>query len=142
MSEPLEEKAHADTSMPFPGIKALICEDDELNQKIMQRLLAKFGVESDLACDGREGFDKLACQSYNIVFVDLQMPVLDGPQLAKMVRDSSNERIARTPLVAVTGSAHYFQDKALAETGFADYIIKPITPHLVLQTLERLLVKN
>jgi CheY-like chemotaxis protein len=142
MSERLQEDEESGTAVPFPGVKALVCDDDELNQKIMARLLAKFGVETDLASHGREGLDKLLLQSYDIVFVDLNMPVMDGPHMAKLVRENSDARLAQTPLVAVTGAAHYFQGKILAETGFDDYIVKPITPHLILQSLKRSLQKK
>ncbi|WP_141734161.1 response regulator [Oligoflexus tunisiensis] len=139
MNEILKDKEGTDQDLPFPGVKALVCDDDELNQKIMGRLLARYGVETDMAANGREGLDAMASHSYDIVFIDLNMPVLDGRQMALAVRGSEDPRVAETPLVAVTGAAHYFQERPLAETGFDDYIVKPITPQLVLQSLKRAL---
>lgn len=130
------------TELPFSGAKALVCDDDELNQKIMCRFLAKFGVEAEAANNGRDGLGKLVRQFYDIAFIDLQMPILDGQQMAKMVRENRDSRIAQTRLVAVTGAAHFFQETPLDQTCFDDYIVKPVTPHLILQSLKRLLQKN
>jgi PAS domain S-box-containing protein len=138
MSETINEPDPSQKNqLPFPGIKALVCDDDELNQKILARLLAKYGVTAETASNGREGFDRLMATPFDIVFIDLQMPVLDGHQMARLVRDHYEARVARTPLVAVTGAAHYFQERSLDETPFNDYIVKPITPQLVLQSLQR-----
>jgi CheY-like chemotaxis protein len=130
MSENIKEQIR-------PGLKALICDDDDLNQKILVRLLARYGVEAETALDGQEGLDRLMARPFDIVFVDLQMPILDGAQMARLVREHSEDRVSKTPLVAVTGAAHYFQERTLAETHFDDYIVKPITPQLVLQSLQR-----
>ncbi len=137
MSESIKEQDGSSKALPFPGIKALVCDDDELNQKILARLLAKYGVEAETASNGREGLDLLIGKPFHIVFIDLQMPILDGEQMARLVRESSDLRVAQTPLVAVTGAAHYFQERALADTSFSDYIVKPISPQLVLQSLQR-----
>jgi CheY-like chemotaxis protein len=143
MSETIKEPdASKQAPLPFSSIKALVCDDDELNQKIMARLLAKYGVEAETASNGREGFDRLMAVPFDIVFIDLQMPILDGHQMARLVRDHSEARVARTTLVAVTGAAHYFQERALEETPFNDYIVKPITPQLVLQSLQRAFPKG
>jgi PAS domain S-box-containing protein len=142
LNEGNEQPEGSDRMQPFLGLKALVCDDDELNQKIMGRHLAKFGVESEMASNGREGLDQLARQTFDIVFIDLQMPILDGQQMAKMVRENSDARLASISLVAVTGAAYYFQDKPLAETGFDDYIVKPITAPLVLESLQRSLEKK
>ncbi len=137
MSESTNEKDGSSKALPFRGIKALVCDDDELNQKILARLLAKYGVEAETASNGREGLDMLISKPFHIAFIDLQMPILDGEQMARLVRESSDLRVAQTPLVAVTGAAHYFQERALADTSFSDYIVKPISPQLVLQSLQR-----
>lgn len=128
--------------LPFRGIRALVCDDDELNQKILARLLAKYGVDAETASNGREGLDLLMASAFDIVFIDLQMPILDGHQMARLVRDHVEARVSRTPLVAVTGAAHYFQERSLDETPFNDYIVKPITPQLVLQSLQKAFPKT
>jgi PAS domain S-box-containing protein len=138
MSETIKESdASKPSPLPFSGIRALVCDDDELNQKILARLLAKYGVAAETASNGREGLDRLIASSFDIVFIDLQMPILDGHQMARFVREHEEARVSHTPLVAVTGAAHYFQERSLDETPFNDYIVKPITPQLVLQSLQR-----
>jgi PAS domain S-box-containing protein len=142
MNENVKEQDGSGQALPFPGIKALVCDDDELNQKILARLLAKYGVEAATASNGREGLDALISQPFDIVFVDLQMPILDGEQMARLVRENSEDRLSKIRLVAVTGAAHYFQERSLAETHFNDYIVKPITPQLVLQSLQKAFPKK
>jgi PAS domain S-box-containing protein len=137
MNENVKAKAASGQTLAFPGVKALVCDDDELNQKILARLLAKYGVEAETAGNGAEGLDMLIRQPFDIAFIDLQMPILDGEQMAQLVREHSDQRVSKTALVAVTGAAHYFQERALTETCFNDYIVKPITPQLVLQALQR-----
>jgi CheY-like chemotaxis protein len=142
MSENIKGQDVSGRALPFQGVKALVCDDDELNQKILARLLDKYGVSAETAFNGREGLDLLERQAFDVVFVDLQMPIIDGQKMARLVRESQDARVAHTPLVAVTGAAHYFQEKALAETGFDDYIVKPISPQLVLESLQRIFRKT
>lgn len=138
-SENIRKPEESASPLPFSGIKALVCDDDELNQKILARFLSKYGVTAETASNGREGLNQMERQSFDIVFLDLQMPILDGQEMAKLVRASHDTRTVRTPLVAMTGAAYYFQERDLAETGFDNYIVKPITPQLVLQCLQRYL---
>jgi PAS domain S-box-containing protein len=142
MSENSKRQEEPGSTLPFQGVKALVCDDDELNQKILARLLAKYGVTADTASNGREGLDLLEAQAFDVVFIDLQMPIIDGQKMARLARESKDARVAHMPLVAVTGAAHYFQERGLAETGFDDYIVKPITPQLVLQSLQRIFPKS
>jgi PAS domain S-box-containing protein len=113
MNENVKAKAASGQTLAFPGVKALVCDDDELNQKILARLLAKYGVEAETAGNGAEGLDMLIRQPFDIAFIDLQMPILDGEQMAQLVREHSDQRVSKTALVAVTGAAHYFQERAL-----------------------------
>lgn len=122
------------------GLSVLVCEDDELSQTLIKRVLEKEGMKVDLAVNGIEGLNKMGRKTYDVAFVDFQMPFMDGIEMAGLVRNHSNPRLAKTPLIATTGFAHYFQSHPLAESGFDDFIVKPYTAAMVLNCLQRLLL--
>ena len=70
--------------------KALVVDDNSINQTVAKGMLAKFGIESDSAGNGREAIDKLEQFSYDLVFMDCQMPVMDGYTATKCIRDPQN----------------------------------------------------
>ncbi|MCX6128395.1 MAG: ATP-binding protein [Proteobacteria bacterium] len=139
VSQLKEEDRMIEAAKPFQNLSALVCEDDEMSQKIMQRLLEKLGFHVELAGNGREGLQHLQNRNFDVALIDFQMPVLGGIELAALIRSSENKTMAQTPLIAVSGSAHFFKETSLEQTQFNDYIVKPYTIHSLSQALTRVL---
>jgi PAS domain S-box-containing protein len=110
--------------------RVLVAEDNEVNRVLMSSLLAKRGIAADLAADGREALALLAERPYELVFMDCQMPELDGYAATRALRAAEARAArARVPVVAMTAHALVGdRDRCLA-AGMDDYLAKPLRPH-------------
>ncbi len=121
---------------PAQGCRALLVEDNPVNRRLGQRMLERFGCSVDLARHGQEALDLLAVQSYEIVFMDCQMPVMDGYAATAELRRREGDR-RRTPVVALTAHAmEGDRDKCVA-AGMDDYLTKPLRAGEFRTTLEK-----
>jgi two-component system sensor histidine kinase/response regulator len=119
------------------GARILLTEDNEINQQIAIELLEGAGAIVTVANNGREAVDYLTANptAYDMVFMDLQMPVMDGHQATIAIRDDA--RLASLPIIAMTAHAsNEERDRCLAE-GMNDHISKPIAPAILFETLEK-----
>jgi two-component system, sensor histidine kinase and response regulator len=110
--------------LPAASARALVVEDNAINQKVALSLLAKLGVRADVAGNGREGLEMLRMLPYDIVFMDCQMPDMNGYEASAQLRlgEGPNQRV---PIVALTGEV-LGRERCL-EAGMNDVITKPIT---------------
>ncbi len=116
-----------DITNMFQGLKALVVEDNLVNLKMIVRTLEKLGIESDIAKNGKESVDMYMKNRYNIIFMDIQMPVMNGVDATKaIIAYEKNNHLAHTPIIAVTtNSLKGDRERYLAE-GMDEYIAKPI----------------
>src|SRR5262249_37423442 len=116
--------------------EVLLVEDNPLNQRLAVRILEKLGCEVKVAENGRIALRLLESQSYDIVFMDCQMPEMDGYSAARE-RRASQGPMAKVPVVAMTANAmRGDRDKCLA-AGMDDYVSKPIGRDDFVRMLER-----
>ncbi|MBC7531778.1 MAG: response regulator [Oligoflexus sp.] len=97
-------------------------------------------MKVDLVVNGLEGLIRMGRKTYDVAFIDFQMPFMGGIEMASLVRNHANARLAKTPLIATTGFAHYFESNPLVESNFDDFIVKPHTTAMVLSCLQRILL--
>ncbi|GIZ08574.1 hypothetical protein FUMI01_13010 [Flavobacterium sp. UMI-01] len=136
----LEETKHQTTSPPQDLIvhKALIVEDNIINQKVLRKLLDKLGIPSEIANNGKEAVTLFKENDYDIVFMDLHMPEMDGFEATNKIHNLTKYKINNIPIIAVTASA-FDEDKTKAiASGMDDFITKPI----VLKNLEETIAKQ
>ena len=107
-----------------PQLKILVVDDDDINRRLMKVLLGREGYDVDLAANGMEALDAVKYQRYNIVFMDLQMPVMDGVEASRRIREWE-EGASPTFLVALTASYLPEEGQILYEAGIDNYISKP-----------------
>lgn len=123
-------------SAKFPGVRVLIADDYMVNQELTQEMLEMMECEVDLADDGSEAIEKQQDNGYDIIFMDVQMPSMDGYEATKQIR--KNEGSDRhTPIIAVTANALSGDKEKCLEAGMDDYISKPIKS----EQLEAMLTK-
>ena len=105
-------------------IKILVVDDDDLNRRMMKVLLGREGYDVDLAANGMDALDAVKYRHYDIVFMDLQMPVMDGVEASRRIRQWENGG-SHTFIVALTASYLPEEGHILYEAGIDNYIAKP-----------------
>ncbi|MEO0852573.1 MAG: response regulator, partial [Cyanobacteria bacterium J06648_11] len=119
-SPPQPERAPA----PAP-LRILVAEDLALNQEVALQALASLGYQADIANNGREAVEAVRATSYNIVFLDVQMPMMDGLTAARIIREESAS--PQHPwLIAMTAHAMRSDRDACLQAGMNDYLSKPV----------------
>ncbi|MDD4928677.1 MAG: response regulator [Gallionella sp.] len=108
------------------GARVLLAEDNDLNQQVAIELLTDAGFVVDLAENGQIALDKLQAADYDIVLMDMQMPVMDGVTATREIR--KNERFKELPVVAMTANAKHSDRERCIAAGMNDHIAKPIEP--------------
>jgi CheY-like chemotaxis protein/HPt (histidine-containing phosphotransfer) domain-containing protein len=119
------------------GDRLLVVEDNAVNQRVLEATLAKRGFVVDCAGNGREALSLLAGQDYALVFMDCQMPEMDGYQATAAIRESEQGRDRRLPVVAMTAHALKGDRERCLAAGMDDYLSKPLRPNELDAVLER-----
>jgi len=115
------------------GARILLVEDNELNQEVAVSLLAETPLIVDVADNGQIALDKLAATDYDLVLMDMQMPVMDGITATQEIRRQA--RFAELPVIAMTANAMAVDRERCLAAGMNDHLAKPIDPDALLATL-------
>ncbi|MBV6645219.1 MAG: response regulator [Cyclobacteriaceae bacterium] len=115
------------------GKKALIVEDNSMNILIAEKFLTKWGMSLSVANNGEEAVQKVLKNSYDVILMDLHMPILDGYQASKEILNL----YPRTPIIALTASAFVKVDEKIREAGMRDYVMKPFHPSELRSKIEK-----
>jgi CheY-like chemotaxis protein len=122
----------------FKGRKLLIVEDDFSSKLYLNKILEKSGAVIYNAGDGKEAYDLVANNpDIELVLMDLQLPIIDGYNCTKMIRDSGNDLI----IIAQTAYGLAWDKEKLMASGFNDYLIKPISQNQLMEKLSLYLVR-
>jgi CheY-like chemotaxis protein len=119
------------------GKSILIVDDNELNRKILRVLLQKSGYETFEAVDGEQGVQLAREVRPSLIFMDIQMPVVDGVAALKILR--SEDATSKIPVVALTSYAMKGDREKFLEAGFDAYVAKPIDSNEVLEMVREML---
>jgi CheY-like chemotaxis protein len=122
---PVSQSAETFETAHFPGLRVLVVEDEPNNQKVLRLLLRRLGIEADVVSDGQQGVSAASAKSYDIIILDLQMPVMDGLEACRKIREL--ELAKRPSIVALTANAFREDRDAASAAGMDDYLAKPIT---------------
>ena len=123
---PNESHATADHVLRecFKGRRVLLVEDEPLNQEITKELLEYAGIETDIAENGRIATEMVADQEYELILMDMQMPIMNGIDATQHIRASKTGKLV--PIIAMTGNAFTEDKERCFSAGMNDYIAKPI----------------
>ena len=114
----------------------LLAEDNLVNQKVACRMLEKAGHHVDVAGNGREALEFIQENSYDMVFMDVQMPEMDGYEATRAIRNMPNE-LSRLPIIAMTAHAMKGDKEKCIAAGMDDYISKPVNPKELGEMVQR-----
>lgn len=120
-------------------LQVLIVEDNDINLSFFKELMKDTNVECDIATNGEEAVKACLCKDYDLIFMDCQMPVMDGFEATRQIR-AAEEGAKHTTIIAMTAYAMKGDSEKCIESGMDDYISKPIDYKKVLSLIEE--VKN
>jgi len=133
------EEATTSTATKFDA-KVLVTEDNIINQKLITRILEEHGITVDLANNGLESFEKRRNNDYDLLFMDIQMPVMDGIEATHEILDyEEDEEEPHVPIVALTANALKGDRERFMSEGMDEYITKPIETSELLYILNKFL---
>ncbi|GGF09439.1 hypothetical protein GCM10011611_13660 [Aliidongia dinghuensis] len=132
----------ASRQVPAPSVLAtgrriLLVEDNSINQKVACAFLERAGHRVDVATQGAHALERIAAEDYDIVLMDIQMPVMDGLEATRLIRARTDAK-ANLPIVAMTANAMEGAREEYLAAGMDDYLSKPIEAKLMLDLVERL----
>jgi len=120
-------------------MRILVVEDNKVNQKVAKGILNRLGFECDIVENGKKALEVLQDKVYDLIFMDIQMPVMDGLTASKSIRDpNTSVRRHDVPIVAMTAHAMRDSRQQCLDAGMDDFISKPIDPSEVLSVIERM----
>jgi CheY-like chemotaxis protein/HPt (histidine-containing phosphotransfer) domain-containing protein len=121
-----------------PHARVLVAEDNATNQLVALGILKKFGVRADAVGDGAEAVRALETIPYDLVFMDMRMPVMDGVEATRRIRDPRSAVLNRDiPIVAMTANVQQEDRNRCLEAGMNGFVTKPISPEAVRAALEQ-----
>lgn len=138
---PKAEKKHLD----YSGKKVLLVEDNELNREIATEILKSLGLKVDCAADGMEAVEIMSSEAgnqYDLIFMDIQMPKMDGYTATREIRTLNDSKKANIPIIAMTANAFDEDRKKAIKAGMNGHIAKPIDVNVILQNLDRIFGQN
>ncbi|OGV60905.1 MAG: hypothetical protein A2X45_06085 [Lentisphaerae bacterium GWF2_50_93] len=138
IKEAAEPETTGTASGKNPARKILLAEDNEINQKVACAILAKMNIRPDIATNGFEAVRKLEKTDYELVLMDIQMPVMDGFEATRVIRDR-NSRVLNhdVPIIAMTAHALKGDREKCLEIGMDDYVSKPVKPKDLADAISR-----
>lgn len=124
MTEPLE-------------LSILLVEDNKTNQLLAKTRLERWKCKVDIANNGIEGVKKVQKKMYDLILMDIQMPVMDGYEASKIIKNDISKKAAQIPIIAMTAYATNADIKRAKDSGMNDYIFKPFKPRELYTILEK-----
>ena len=129
-------------NIDFSKKRILLTDDIEVNREIAVMLLTQAGFNVDTAVNGQDAVDKVSASEpgyYDVILMDIQMPVMNGYEAAQAIRKLDNPELANIPIIAMTANAFSEDIQAVRDAGMNDHIAKPIDVNKMLATLKRIL---
>ena len=134
----INPKESAKQDKPFIGKKILVADDNRINFVVANKLLEQWGAKSDHVEDGREALDAYIAGDYDLILMDMHMPVLDGLLATKKIRALGNSK-SMIPIIAITAAAMEDEKNKCFEIGMNDYVSKPYNPEYFFSILSKYL---
>ena len=133
-----KQKNQIEVQKRYEGKKVLLVEDNELNREIATAILQELGLSVDIAEDGTDAVDIMSSaegRKYDLIFMDIQMPKMDGYTATREIRTLNDPKCANIPIIAMTANAFEEDRKKAIKAGMNGHIAKPISADVILENL-------
>ena len=131
-----KQKEDADALQLIRGARILLVEDNEINQQVAKEILEGADLVVSLADDGQQAVEAVKANSYDVVLMDIQMPVMDGYTATREIRNLKSE-ISNVPIIAMTAHAMAGDEDKSLQAGMNGHVTKPIDPDQLFSTLQK-----
>ena len=138
---PEEKPLIPEKKVDLKDASILLVEDNTINQKIVILSLEEFVRQIDIANNGKEALDKFGTSNYDLILMDIQMPVMDGFLATKKIREIEASTNSFTPIIAITANAMSGDRETCLAVGMDDYISKPFQVDILVEKMRSLLEK-
>ncbi len=118
--------------------KVLIAEDSSVIQNLTKKILMVQNYEISSAKNGQQVLDMLQKTDYDIILMDINMPVMDGMECAKQIRSLGDDKKSQVPIVAITGNARNYSMDDFSSVGINEYLQKPLNFDQLVDTVKKL----
>ena len=136
----VEQVEPAPSHKALQGMRILLAEDNELNQEIAVHILNSHGIQVDVVPDGQAAVEKIdatAVGYYDVILMDIMMPVLNGYEATRLIRQLPDQEKARIPIIAMTANAFEEDKKKAFAAGMNGFISKPFKVEKLLEALAK-----
>ena len=140
-SAPAEPAAPIRPAQRWAGVRVLVAEDNVVNQRVARRFLERLGCEVDVVDDGAQAVEVLTRSTYDLVLMDMQMPIMDGLEASRRIREQEQAG-QRIPIVALTADAMVGTFERCLAAGMDDYLTKPIDVKRLEEVLARFTIQD
>ncbi len=134
-----KDKLKTHNTVQLENANVLLVEDNLINQKIVILSLKKMVKNIEIASNGKEALDKFGTSKYDIILMDIQMPIMNGIVSTKKIREIEASTTSHTPIIAITANALLGDKEECIEAGMDDYISKPFQIEVLIQKMKNLL---
>ena len=141
--EAVEQKQIEEEEHKFPNSNLLVVEDNRINQKVISQILKKWEIHFDVAENGKVALEKLKTAEFDIILMDLQMPIMDGFEATNIIRhDSLFHSCKNIPIIALTADAFPETKNKVFKNKMNDFVSKPFNKKLLNQKIHNLIKAN
>ena len=128
--------------MDISELKILIAEDNQMNILLMRKLLAKWNISPDFAANGSEAVEAFKIKDYDLILMDIHMPVMDGYEASIIIRNFTDKEKATVPIIALTASVAMDVRNKITDAGINDFVSKPFSPDELKAKLEQIALQK
>ncbi|KAA5546695.1 PAS domain-containing hybrid sensor histidine kinase/response regulator [Adhaeribacter rhizoryzae] len=128
VAKPSAAQVAESTAGSLKGIKLLLVEDNNINILVTEQYLKNWGVDYEIVRDGLQAISKINQTDFDLILMDLQMPVMNGYEAAKWIRNLPEAKYRQLPIIALSASAKSDLDQQIKECGFTNFVNKPFKP--------------
>ena len=123
-----EPRGNSENVLNFtaPQAKIMVVDDNEMNRKVAKGLLAPLKMQIDTAENGKQALDMICSKKYDLIFMDHMMPIMDGLEATKRLREMPDEYYKNVPVLALTANAIMEARQQFFDAGMNDFVVKPI----------------
>ncbi len=138
-ADPVTVVSREETDEIARNFRILLVEDNLVNQKITAKILEKNGFSVHVVENGRAALEAVSASAYDLVLMDVQMPVMDGLEATRRIRTLEQQLGGHTPIIALTANAMKGDREKCLDAGMDDYVTKPIKPKDLIAAIDKML---